>query len=245
MVRASIDDICEDELYCTPEQVMDAMGIVDQYTQQILKPSDADIQNRKEIIFRIMAKMNEIDMLTKDSWREHKVKDQIYTINTYWRDNSSLRINYWRNGGWFIELTPNVREWNICKGDKLYKRSPGNTWRDISKSVKTIDNPGGVNWFDYERGKLYLNGLPWSYTENAIKITYRYGKTDPVPFDIQRCCALMTGISLIQNQWYVTKIGTGGDLSSILNNNIKDMQKEVDMILRQHQRYGAVYSLYG
>lgn len=244
MVRQSIDEIPEEDLYCTPEQVMEAMGIIDQYTQQIQQPSDADIQNRDEIKFRIMAKMNEIDSLTHDSWREHRVKDQIYSISTYWKDNRSLRLTYWQNGGWFIELTHNVREWDIEKGDRLFKRTSSGNWTDISSSIKTPTNPNGRNWIDYELGKLYINALPWSYIENSLKISYRYGKTDPVPFDIQRCCALLTGISLIQNQWYVTKIGTGGDLSSVLTNNIKSMQEEANMILRQHQRYGAVYSLY-
>lgn len=236
--------------YCTPKDVMEALRYIDyesEYvTGDILDPSDASVPKYDQLIFRICAKEDEIDMFTGQSWRCNRVVDDIQTVNTYWHDINSWRAEYWAQGGYFVQLNQFVREWDPRKGDRLYVRTLNNAWLDLTQSVG-MDNKGNAGniWFDYEMGKMYIMMRYMTPKLNAVKITYRYGKTQPVPPSISRCCALMVALTIMNEEIYMTRMGQGGELGGQKNDFKKAMQDEINSILMMNRSLTPVRSLLG
>lgn len=238
--------------YCSPKDVMEALRYIDYdspfVTNDVLDPSDASIPNYDQLIFRICAKEDEIDYYTGQSWRCNRVVDDIQTINTYWHDQNSVRAEYWAQGGYYVQLNQDVREWDPLKGDRIRFRTLNNAWLDLSEAVEQSTEEacdGGAFWFDYPMGKLYLRTRIFSPKYNAIKITYRYGKTQPVPPSIRRCCALMVGLTVMNEEIYMTRLGQGGELGGQKNDMKKAMQEEINSILMMHRVITPVRSLLG
>lgn len=245
--------------YCEPIDVMRAIRIVDYYSadQGILVPSDVSLPSYDELIFRICAKEDEIDRFTRRSWRENRVKDYVCSINEYWHDNNSSRTRYWQEGGYFIQLHKDVLPWNPNKGDKIELRNISNQFIDVTEAYMReadLDEPNGVDkkheminsfWFDYPMGKLYIRSSFVQPKHNSIRITYRYGKEGEVPASISRCCALMVALTVLNEDFYLTRLGSGGDLGSSKADMRKNMETEINNILTMYRRTGAVYSLFG
>lgn len=234
--------------YCEPIDVMRAIRIVDYYSpnQDILEPSDVSLPSYDELIFRICAKQDEIDRYTKRTWRENRVKDRLYTINEYWQDNNSSRARYYMEGGYFIQLNKDILPFDTSKGDKVEIRTVSNEFVDISDSVEMTDNePLKTFWFDYPAGKMYIRSTFLQPKHNAIRITYRHGRPSEVPASISRCCALMVALTILNEDFYLTRLGSGGDLGSSKADMRRNMESEINNILMMYRRMGAVYSMLG
>lgn len=245
--------------YCEPIDVMRAIRIVDYYSpnQDILVPSDVSLPSYDEIIFRICAKEDEIDRFTRRSWRENRVKDYVCSFGEYWQDNNSARSRYWQEGGYYVQLHKDICPWDPKKGDKIEFRNISNSFVDVTDAyMKEADLDEGkgednkhemVNsfWFDYPMGKLYMRSTFHQPKHNAVRISYRYGKPAEVPASISRCCALMVGLTILNEDFYLTRLGSGGDLGSSKADMRKNMETEINNTLTMYRRMGAVYSMYG
>lgn len=235
--------------YCSPRDVMKAIRVVDYHDPNfgIADPSDAlPYPDYDELVFRICAKEDELDYYTGDSWRPKRVVDYQTNLGTYWKDINGFRMDYWVHGGYAIQLNQNILPWDTSKGDRLELRTLQNTWKDVSELLNyTSDDVGtALGYFDYEKGRLYLQASFLQPKENSVRITYRYGRDTPVPPAISRCCALMVGLTILNEDLYLTRLGQGGDLGGQKNDMKKAMQDEIDKTIAMYRRFTPVYSLY-
>lgn len=239
--------------YCTPLDVMRAIRVVDYHSpdSDIFEPSDANVYPQyDELIFRICAKEDELDRYTGVSYKENRVVNYMTSLGTYWHDINGARPEYWLKGGYLVQLNQDVRPWDPSKGDRLYMRTLQNTWKDMTDMLRP--NPPqseeewdcGLAYCDYDTGRLYMYGRYLQPKDNAIRITYRYGRTEPVPPMISRACALMVGLTLLNEEIYQTRLGTGGDLGSQKNDMKRAMQDEINSTIMCYRRFTPVYSLY-
>lgn len=266
MVLCTSTDGSIDCSYCTPEDVCKAIRIIDFYDRngEILQPSDSSLPDYDELCFRISVAEKYIDKYTGRSWRENRAVNESYSLNTYWHDINALRSEYYIQGGYFIQLDKRpVRKWDPSKGDKLEIRTPDNTFVDISDTIMpdnsappelckpiTPDNEKAekgkvaLGWIDYERGKVYLRTMRMMTRPNNIRITYRWGMNEEVPSDIRRATALKVGLTLLDEELYMTRIGTGGDLGSAKGDLKRSMQSQISEILMMNRTFTPIYSAY-
>lgn len=231
--------------YCSPMDVARAIRIID-YSSEDLKiwePSDSSIPSWDELIFRISAKENEIDTYLGMSWRCNRMVDQVVNLGTYWHDINGYRTEYWVRGGYSIQLEQDIRQWDPSQGDRIYLRNIQNAWIDKTSEFYDCDDQKSIGWIDYKAGVLHVRAGYLNPKANSVKVTYRYGRTDPVPAHISRCCALMVGLTILNEDLYLTRLGQGGDLGGQKNDQKKAMQDEINAILTSNRRFTSVYSL--
>ena len=233
--------------YCTPEEVFETIEYFDHDTQKLIIPSNTTVPTAETLRKRILAMEDQIDLYTGDTWRVKKVEGQIVEVDDYWKDgNSWARSDYFKQGGFRVNLHKNVLPWDPEKGDKLEIRSRLTTmsWADITCNVQRSPNDterAGVR-FDYNSGLMYIRGGLFLSAPSEVRITYRYGREGPVPYDINRCCSLMVGLTVLTTDYYRTKVGVGGDLGGSFSEKKKWMQEEINNILTARQIPTTVYS---
>jgi len=232
--------------YCTAEEVYETLGMWDHKLQRRKGPSDMDVMDVDTINMNILAMEDRIDHETFNTWRAKRVKDKILQLKTYQNDALSFRTTMISEGGNYALLHRNVLPWDPEQGDELWWRTLGGQWANWTDRVQTgyDDTDSYRIWFDYDKGKMFVNTL--YYTRGSqFRISYRYGNPDGVPWDIRRACCLLAAIQLIQSDWYVTRIGTGGDMGSTLDKRIQNMKDEAHRILALNQRATIARPAYG
>lgn len=67
----------------------------------------------------ILAAEDEIDLRTRRTWRENRVKNYITSIGNYQWDENAYRSAYYQRGGYVIQLRKNLLPWDPSKGDRI------------------------------------------------------------------------------------------------------------------------------
>lgn len=235
--------------YCSPSDVARAIRMIDYNDPNggIWEPSDSTIPSWDDMIFRICAKEEEFDAYTNRSWRVNRVKDHVTSMNTYWHDLNSQRSEFWVKGGYTVQLHSHVLPWDPAKGDRLYLRNYQNNWMDVTDQFCTDPNRkdgGTLGWIDYDQGTAHIITSYLKPKQDAVKITYRWGSEEPVPALVSRCVALMTALTLLNEDLYMTRLGQGGDLGGQKNDMKRAMQDEINSIIAVYRTTTSVYSLY-
>lgn len=248
--------------YCDPIDVCKAIRLIDYYSSDngIMQPTDSNLPGHDELCERIVVAENFIDRYTNNSWKEHRATTGVVDINTYWQDLNGRRNAYWARGGNFVQLHKDVCPWDPEKGDKIEFRTLGDRWvtrnvihKDQENIEHDLDKGVGPNnahfmpypniWFDYKGGRMFVRQGLFEPTENAIRVTYRWGNVhEPVPPEIKRATALKVGLTLMNEELYLTKLGTGGDLGGAKSDMKRGMQDEINEIIMMHRRFTNVYS---
>lgn len=107
--------------YATPDTVASTLGLSDPSDpMSLLKFSDESNPTYEFVSDLIMAAEDEIDLRTRRSWRENRVKDYIVSVSGYQADENSVgRPWYYASGGYEITLRKNLLPWDPTKGDRL------------------------------------------------------------------------------------------------------------------------------
>jgi len=103
---------------------------------------------------------------------------------------------------------------------------------------------GNLFWFDEPSGRLFLKYRYLSPRFNALCITYRYGSQEPVPSGIKRLCNLIVASNIITMDFYMVKVGMGGDISGLRDQALRRWDDECARLYSAYQRSGSVHSLY-
>ncbi len=244
------EDGTEAELYCTPDDVAEALDLPDAYNpQERFQFSDMSHPSYEQVLRMIRSNMEVIDRRLKDSWGTHYVKDRIKDINFYEQDEMTWRGMYYQKGGNSVMLTKDLKEWDPSKGDKLeFRNRLSGQWVDVSDMEVDGTLPAGVLspgfWFDRHAGLLYLRRRVLTPRYSSIRISYRYGRDEPVPADIQRLCCLMTMVQILQTQPFFIKVGQGGDIGNVRDMLIKSWQDEINTIISVRQKTASVVGLW-
>lgn len=243
--------MASEPIYCTVEDVahtLDVPSPLDPTGTLMFTPTSHPTDQQVEKM--IMANEDVIDRRLRRSWREHTVKDYVATIRDYWGDLNGWRFDYYANGGYFIQLRKDILPWDPEQGDKLEVRMYSNQWMDITDQINQDGfgiTAGRVGfWFDYPMGKLYLRTRQWQPRTNALRISYRYGLEDggDVPPGINRLCALMTAMNVLNMQAFNIKVGAGADISGVRDSIARNWQEEMNQLWSSFQRSGSVHSAY-
>jgi len=253
--------------YCDPIDVIKAIRMVDLYSTDggLLKPSDSTLPDYDELCKRIVVAEKFIDRYTGQSWRPNRESTEIMDINTYWHDINGVRSEYWQQGGYYVPLRSPILPFDPAKGDKIEIRTMDNKFVNISQNgvSETLEADGtggdgvrptgnkylmgaenGTFWFDYQGGKLYLRLGYYLPKQNGLRISYRWGDVSEVPPDISRATALKVGLTLLNEELYLTRLGTGGDLGGSKNDMKRGMQDEINEIIMANRSFTSVFSAY-
>lgn len=238
----------EGPTYCTVGDVEETLGLSDPNNPlDIFRFSDVSVPTYDRVEKFIMMAEDEIDRRTRRTWRVNHVKDYITSIQGYWHDINGVRMDYFQQGGDYIQLRKDVLPWDPEQGDRIEIRNRGNQWRDLS-DINIDGAPPGpdgrVNyWFDYHQGKMYLRTRLFQVKPNSVRISYRYGSTEPVPLGINRLCSLLVASKIITMGIYDVKLGMGGDISGVKDSLLRAWNAEIGDLYSSFQRSGTVHSL--
>ena len=233
--------------YCTAEFVYETLALWDHRLQRKKKPSNLDVQDIDFINMDILAMEEYIDSVVFDSWRTRRVKDKIVQMKTYWGDGGVLnqRTHMAGYGGNYVTLNRGVLPWDPEQGDELWHRTGiGSNWENWTDRVQQgfNDKTRSLVWIDGDTGRMYINTI---LAGGQFRITYRYGGTEDVPYAVQRACGLLVAVNMIDADWYVTKLGQGGDLGGNVRERKESMLRTANKLLASIQRPTVARIAYG
>lgn len=216
-----------------------------------LRFTDMSSPSRRFVDHLIMSAEDEIDRRLRRSWRVNRVTDHITTAHDYFADrNSVYRAEYWSHGGNMVQLHKDALPIDPLEGDRIELRVRGDGWRDItdlpdpgSPPDPYTGAPGRAWWMDPESGRLFIRMSRFVVRDNSVRVTYRWGSSEPVPEAIRRACCLMVASQIVENNYYDVKVGLGGDVAGAKEAMLRSWDKKIGEILSSYQRAGSVYSL--
>ena len=248
--------------YTTPELVAETLDLPDPTNpDDTYKFSNISHPTYNQVCRMIASCEDQIDRRLRRSWRPNIVWNYMTSIPRYKNDENSWRSDYFQNGGYTVPLHRDILRWNpdpvyeaghegeenhiIYPGDKLELRTYNGTWMDISHMERDAMAFNSQSFsFDYSGGKLFLRTYFLQPMYNALRITYRYGSEDgEVPQGIQRLCSLMAAEQVLNSQFWVIKVGNGGDIGSIKNAMLRVWDDEINALISSYQRSGRVYTM--
>lgn len=238
-----------------------------------LQFTNASHPTRNTVIRFLNSNADIIDRTVKRSWRINYEFEKVYDTGTYWQDEDSLwRDEYYKAGGNVIQLRRDVCPWDpnpiyveghegdpnylIYPGDKIEVRLYPEGWLDISKGFN--DNSLTPNTFsiDYTAGRLLIRSFWGGYQPkyDSVRITYRYGRVPPkgaseyevqgaIPDAIVMMNAYMTAKDIVSQQFWVIKVGMGGDIAGIKEAMIRFYDSKIAEFRAAYQRLGPVHSM--
>lgn len=222
--------------YCTPEDVIDLLMLRDPCTQEIMTLTDKSFPTRQWVQKRILVASDYLDSAIQDTWGVKQHKDYIMDRGDLWWLTNSYRFNVpWQRGGWQTQLINPILPWDKTKGDKLELRIDRNVWTDITDEYEESF------WFDYEGGSFFWM-RPTLTTYNQFRITYRYGRDTTPPYDIQDACMKLVANTIMQTDWYRSKLAGGGDLSS-KRETMNEWKADIDRTIAKYFNCGTAQSL--
>ncbi len=165
--------------YCTPDEVAETLDL----------PSDPDDNygyftftdmthpSYKQVCRMICSNEDIIDRRLKRSWRVNYVKDRTLNIPKYWQDENAWRMEYYRQGGNYVQLRKDILPWDptpVCKEES-------ETWyvEDIKKlAVGRVGIHNGKEYFIDEigvrdaEGKIPITGREVIYRDKLLVRTH-------------------------------------------------------------------------
>lgn len=236
--------------YCTVEDVEETLGLPSRdHPQEIFRFSDVSNPTYNRVERYILGAEDMIDQRTRSTWRVNHVKDHMTSIKDYWADQNGFRTQFYLEGGDYVQLRKDILPWDPEEGDKLEIRMHSNAWMDITDTINTNEPPTGPTdrhvsfWFDYPMGKLYIRTHIFQRRPNALRISYRYGSTEPVPEGIRRLCELEAATRVLTGSIFDIKVGMGGDISGVKDSLLRNWAEEKAQLYSSFQRSGSVHSL--
>ena len=235
--------------------------------------SNVSHPTRNQVVRWLNANADVIDRTLKRSWRVNYEFEKVYDIPRYWLDEDSLfRDEYYKAGGNVIQLQRDVCPWDpnpiyveghegdpnymVYPGDKIEIRLFGGGWKNISGGENDNQLIPDTFSIDYTAGRLKIKTLWGGYHPmyDGIRITYRYGRVpkDPnnpnaiqgqVPDAIAMLNMYMTAKDIINQQFWVIKVGMGGDIAGIKEAQQRYYDEKIAEIKSSFQRLGPVHSM--
>lgn len=180
--------------YCDPEDVARFFRI-DEGFNASTNPT------REQVEEMILEWSDEIDNRTKHAWRERQVKNEYHDLDD---------TPYYFGSGTPIKLYKRrIRPFDASEGDKLEVYESGD-WNEWVSSSSYREGRDGDYWLDEGNGLLYVYRRYATWSEPALRLTYRYG-SDNVARDIKKACAKYVAADLAMTDQYAMNVpGTDG-----------------------------------
>jgi len=201
--------------YCTENDVKRYMAL-DMTISEDTTPSINDVQDFIE------EAEDDIDHQTQDAWRSKTVVNEFYDI-------PRVRYNYQTGIAIHLRHTDIKALTNGTDKLEIWDGSSYVDWLATKTEGRNNDY-----WLEETKGILYLRYPYRFYAKQAIRLTYRYGKT-VVPGDIKRATAMIAAINLLLNDDRSSALVETGDPTRIsYNDRASKMQARVNKILKNH-----------
>lgn len=214
----------------------------------MFKFSDMSHPSFSRVEKMILSAEDEIDRRTRRSWRVNYVKEHVASIQSYWHDTNGVRMSYFRQGGDYVQLHKDILPWDPDEGDKLEIRTHGNQWRDITDinidGISPAETQNINTWFDHPMGKLYIRTRLYQVKPNALRISYRWGSTEPVPAAINELAYLTVASQVLASDMYNIKMGLGGDVAGIKDQVLRKWAERIGYLYTSYQRPGSVHAMW-
>jgi len=188
-----------DTPYCEPSDVKRYFRIEEGFTSETSQdPTNPTLEQVEELILEWS---DEIDNRTKHAWRERQVKEEYHDLDD---------TPYYFGSGTPIKLYKrHIKEFDETKGDKL-EIWDGSEWEDWVSDPSKDYGRNQEFWLDKTNGLLYIYRRYATWSEPAVRVTYRYGNEN-VPRDIKKACAKYVAADLAMTDQYAMNIpGTDG-----------------------------------
>lgn len=229
----------ESPIYCTPQEVMDFLMLVDNKGEPIVV-SDTSMPSYNTIAKRIVEAEQFIENTTRTAFVERRVEKEIRNADSAWPGTygyygilATSGFDYGAQSffkGCPVKLSrSNILPIDYSKGDLVEIRRYGSYWTPV---------PNEMIWQDETKGIVYVKSL-FFQKDASIRVTYRYGK-GPVPQDLKRACILKTALLIMQTEWYVAKLPQSPDFIEMRSNALNSWTWELRDLLRPYSTAVAI-----
>lgn len=179
--------------YCTVAQVTSQLGLVDQTgSKPVRQVLDADSNpSSTEIVEFIEDAQDYVDEEAQTAWRVVTITREKHSIYRQFRAG--------RNQSYSFQLNNRLcKDFDDAQGDEL-RIFDGDAFTEWLTTKTSGDAPGHEDYyFDFLRGRVYLNTSYPARRENNIEVTYRKGQT-PVPNQIRRATILLAAANIVES----------------------------------------------
>lgn len=223
----------ESPTYCTPQEVMDFLMLVDNRGEPF-KVTETSMPNYNTIAKRIVEAEAFIESTTRTAFIERRVEKEIRNADSAWPGTygyygilATSGFDYGAQQffkGCPVKLSRNnVLPIDYSKGDLVEIRRYGSYWTPV---------PNEMIWQDETKGIIYVKSL-FFQKDASIRVTYRYGK-GPVPADLKRACILKTALLIMQTEFYISKFSQSPDFMELRNQALTAWTWELRDLLRPY-----------
>lgn len=159
---------------------------------------------------------DEMDHQSHHAWREATIEDEFYDIDR-------RQIYFWGSG---LKIYLNRRKIRSLTKLEVWDGDSYDDWVQTKTEGRNNDY-----YLDLNQGILYIRKRRTAFTENAIRLTYKFGESK-VPGDIKRACALSSAILILSSDDRETLLADTDDQSSMdYGSRIEKWQDRYDRIM--------------
>lgn len=158
---------------------------------------------KSEVDEIILEMSDEIDRYTGHAWRERKVEDVYYDLD---------QTPYYFGSGTPIKLGKReiVTPLDSSEGDKV-EIYEGDQYEDWVSDPSKEESRNGDYWVDETAGLLYIFRRWSTWSEPAVRVSYRYGNQENIPRDVKNACARLVAAELLMTDQYSDLLPAGND----------------------------------
>lgn len=183
--------------YCDTSDVTRFFRVIEGDFSQSTDPTKQEVE---ELILEVS---DEIDRYTGHAWRERKVENEYHDLD---------ETPYYFGSGTPIKLGKReiVTPLDSAEGDKL-ELWTGSEYQDWAADDSKEEHRNGHYWIDETNGLLYVYRRWSTWSEPALRISYRYGNQQNVPRDVKNACARLVAAELLWTDQYSDLLPAGND----------------------------------
>lgn len=173
----------------------------------------------------------EIERRTRHAWREITVTEEFHDIPVFYKRQRRNNGIYLGAGIPIYMKHRAVKGFDTGEGDavEIWNGSEYEDWLLTKTEGRANDF-----WLSNKKGILYLRYYWPFFTEQAIRLTYRYGETT-VPEDIRDACARLAAIDYLMSDDRSSFLTESGDLTrQSFDDKINKLDRKVTRLLRNY-----------
>jgi len=198
-------------VYCTAQEVIDFMGIIDRSTGNTLTISSTTDPKQSFVEELINWAENEIEERVGHAWTTRTSTNEIHDI-------SNIYEPYW---GTPIHLQH--RKITTINAEQYQDITSTSDWK-----------------MQYDLGVLYLRNYYYSLgRENRVRITYRYGDSS-VPKWVKEVVIKLVAIKLIERSFAMSYVKFGEDRGLRTSEVVQQWNDSIDRAISDHQEFVVV-----
>ena len=183
--------------YCDTSDVARFFRVIDGDFDANTDPTATEVE---ELILEMS---DEIDRYTGHAWRERTVEEEYHDLD---------ETPYYFGSGTPIKLLHReiIAPLDDTEGDKL-EIWDGSEWEEWVSDSSKQEGRNEEYWIDKTSGLLYVYRRYATWSEPAVRVTYRFGNQQNIPRDVKNACARLAAAELLWTDQYSDLLPAGND----------------------------------